>query len=234
MARYDQFDPYVANPRATVAVDYPDGDLGQIFGCGFNANGQVVKGAGQTGVKAVMVVTQKPGRVGPLREVAVIDVISHGTVLEFGPSDGTHVPGVDYGAAGTDYYSDVNGFITANQATHTTQTATVTGGATGGTFTLTYGGQTTVPLAFNATAVAVQTALQALSSIGSGNVTVSGGAGGPYTVVFGPVFVGDVTAITASGASLTGGTSPGVSIANVSDGKYVGYTIEPDRLIVHV
>lgn len=233
MARYDQFDPYVDNPRARVAVDYPDSDLGKVFGCGYNSVGNVVKGAGQTGIKGVMVVTQKPGRVGPLREVAVIDVLSHGTVLEFGPSDGTHVPGVDYGVAATNYYSDPNGFITSNQVSNTTQKVTISGGPTGGTFTITYSGQTTSAIPYNASAATVQAALQALSNIGSGNVTVTGNAGGPYTIVFGPSFNGVVAALTASGASLTGGSSPAATPSVVTDGTYVGYTIEPDRLMVH-
>src|ERR1700756_707913 len=107
MARYDKYDPYIGgNCRAPVAVDYPDADLGKIFGCGINSAGQVVKGAGQTGVIGVMVVTQKPGRVGPQREVRVIDIMKTGSITDFGPSDGTHVPGVDFGVAGTAYYSD--------------------------------------------------------------------------------------------------------------------------------
>ena len=44
---------------------------------------------------------------------------------------------------------------------------------TGGTFTLTQGGQTTSNLAWNASAADVQAALEALSGVGSGNVAVS-------------------------------------------------------------
>jgi hypothetical protein len=44
--------------------------------------------------------------------------------------------------------------------------------ATGGTFTLTFNGQTTTPLAFNAGGNVVQNALAALSTVGLGNVTV--------------------------------------------------------------
>ena len=44
---------------------------------------------------------------------------------------------------------------------------------TGGTFTLTAGGETTSALAYNATAAQVESALEALSSIGSGNVSVT-------------------------------------------------------------
>ena len=48
-------------------------------------------------------------------------------------------------------------------------------GATGGTYTLTFGGQTTAPIPFNAVDTAVESALQALSSIGAGNVVVESG-----------------------------------------------------------
>ncbi len=45
---------------------------------------------------------------------------------------------------------------------------------TGGTYTLTFGAQTTGPLQYNASTSTVRAALEALSSIGSGNVTVAG------------------------------------------------------------
>lgn len=93
------------------------------------------------------------------------------------------------------------------------QTITITGAPTGGTFPLTFAGQTTSGLAFNATTAVVQTALQGLSSIGSGNATV-GGSAGNYVVTFaGTLAETAVAAITSSGASLTGGTSPGVTVS---------------------
>ena len=60
------------------------------------------------------------------------------------------------------------------------QTVTVVAGT--GTFTLTFNGQTTTPLAVNASAASVQSALQALTTINSAGVT--GSAGGPYTVTW--------------------------------------------------
>lgn len=74
-------------------------------------------------------------------------------------------------------------FYDAGTMADETVTVTITN-ATGGTFTLTFGGQTTTAIAYNATAAAVQAALVLLSSIGTGNVQVSGAAGGPYTVRF--------------------------------------------------
>jgi len=98
-------------------------------------------------------------------------------------------------------------------ATAEVQTVTVTGGPTGGTFTLTYSGQTTAAIAYNAAASAVQTALNNLSNLDG--ATVSGSAGGPYTVTF-PA--GNVPQMTASGAGLTGGTTPGVNVVTGTPG----------------
>lgn len=101
--------------------------------------------------------------------------------------------------------------------TNEVQTVTVTGSPTGGTFTLTYAGQTTAAIAYNAAASAVQSALVALSNIGASDVTVTGT--GPYTVNFGGTLGNqNVAAMTASGASLTGGSSPGVTIATPTAG----------------
>jgi hypothetical protein len=85
----------------------------------------------------------------------------------------------------------------------------VTIDATGGTFTLSVVDalgtiQTTSALAYNAAAATVQAALVALSNVGTGNATVTGSAGGPYTITFADA-LGGVT-LTASGASLTGGS----------------------------
>ena len=69
------------------------------------------------------------------------------------------------------------GFVPFNDMkTNETQTVRVTN-ATGGTFTLTFDGQTTAPIAFNATAAAVQAALEALSNIEPGDVVADRRAG---------------------------------------------------------
>jgi hypothetical protein len=80
------------------------------------------------------------------------------------------------------------------------------GSPSAGNWTLTYKGQTTANIAYNAAASAVQTALQALSTVGASNATVAGSAGGPYTVTFAAALATDTTALTGSGAGLTGGT----------------------------
>jgi hypothetical protein len=100
------------------------------------------------------------------------------------------------------------------------QRATITGAPTGGTFTLTFSGQTTTAIPYNATAATVQTALEALSNLAPGDVTVTGGPGPgtPYDITFGGAYAGtDVTAMTATG-SFTGGTTPAITITTTSPG----------------
>lgn len=105
------------------------------------------------------------------------------------------------------------------------QTVTVTGAPSGGTFTLTVVNnqvsQTTSGIAYNATAATVQTAVQGLSNVGSGNATVSGGTGGPFTVNFTGALANAFPTLTANGASLTGGTSPGVTVASANNASFV-------------
>ncbi|HEY5312857.1 MAG TPA: autotransporter-associated beta strand repeat-containing protein, partial [Pirellulales bacterium] len=77
-----------------------------------------------------------------------------------------------------------------SSATNETQVVSVTNNGqivnvsgSAGTFTLTINGQTTTAIAYNATTATVQTALQTLTSIGTGNVVVTGSAGA-YLVTF--------------------------------------------------
>lgn len=101
------------------------------------------------------------------------------------------------------------------------QTLTMGGSPTGGTFTLTSGGDTTTSIPYDATAAQVQSALGALASIGPWNVEVSGE--GPWVVTFiGELANTDMSAITATSSDLTGGTSPAVTIAHTTSGETGG------------
>lgn len=74
---------------------------------------------------------------------------------------------------------------TASTAAVVGNTVTLTNTPTGGTYTLTFGAQTTAPLAHNASTGTVQAALAGLSNVGSGNVTVTG-TPTSYTATFAP------------------------------------------------
>lgn len=105
------------------------------------------------------------------------------------------------------------------------------GTVTGGTFTLTYSGQTTGNIAYNADAATVEAALEGLSNIGAGEATTTGSAGGPWTVAFSGALGGtDVDPITVDGTNLTGKLS--VSITETTDGvsggeneKHIAYAV---------
>lgn len=116
----------------------------------------------------------------------------------------------------------VSPLVPYDSTTNEVQTATVGGTPTGGTFKLSYRGAQTAAIAYNAASATVQAALEALRTIGTGNVTVSGSAGGPYTITFVNALAGvNAILITRSDNSLTGGTSPDVTIVQTTQG--VGY-----------
>ena len=96
------------------------------------------------------------------------------------------------------------------------QLVTITGSPTGGTFTLIYEGTASAALAYNATATAVQTALRAITAIGSAGVNVRGRPGGPYTASFQGTLATDAGPLSLGTNSLTGGTSPTVTFASAT------------------
>lgn len=75
--------------------------------------------------------------------------------------------------------------------------------ASAGGYTLTFGGQTTAELTFDADASAIQNALQTLATIGPGNVEVGGG--NPFRIEFtGQLQHTNVETITVDPTNLTG------------------------------
>ena len=101
--------------------------------------------------------------------------------------------------------------------------------ATGGTFTLTYSGQTTSALTFDDTAADVETALETLSTITA--ATATGSAGGPFTVEFVDPGGADLAMMTATssltGAAATVGVEETVAgIVNVNETQL--FTVDGD------
>jgi len=90
--------------------------------------------------------------------------------------------------------------------------------ATGGTYTLSFQGQETGPIAYNASPAEVEAALTALPTIGAGNVEVKRPTF-EYVVTFTGALDGlDVEALKADASSLVGGEGKGVSIAEQTKG----------------
>lgn len=99
-------------------------------------------------------------------------------------------------------YWIMNQFDTINEI----QRISILGGPTGGTFTLTYDGETTDPIARNATSTTVQNALIALPNLGPGDVALDGPAGGPWLAEFqGSKAGADQDEMSGNAGGLTGG-----------------------------
>jgi hypothetical protein len=113
---------------------------------------------------------------------------------------------------------------------NTVYVVTETGIPTGGTFTLRVtinnGEDTatavTAAIAQAAAASAVDSALEALAIVGTGNVTVTGSAGGPFTVTFNGALAEHDIQLALETNSLTGGTAP--SVTTVESGNVGGLT----------
>jgi len=90
----------------------------------------------------------------------------------------------------------------------------------GGTFTLTYGGETTAALAWNATANDIETALEALSTVNTGDISVSASIDDGVTFTFADT-LDDVGLITINSSLTDGGVAVTGSIAETTKGRAV-------------
>jgi len=124
----------------------------------------------------------------------------------------------------------------AAAAVNEVQTISLSATPTAGTWTLTFDGQTTTPaMAFNVTAAQVQSALEGLSTIGTGNVMVFG-AMPNFTVFFTgalagadvPMLIPNTTTLTAANTTanlveaIKGGSTLATGLGNVTLGDEGG------------
>jgi hypothetical protein len=94
---------------------------------------------------------------------------------------------------------------------------TVTVDATAGTFTLAFEGQATAPLPYDATSGEVQHALAALTTIGTGNVVVTGSPGDWAVEFNGALAATDLAELSADSTELTG-ASHTATVATTAEG----------------
>jgi len=116
-----------------------------------------------------------------------------------------------------------SGLVGPYSGDSTDEVQTLTEGGSGLTsFTVTYAGQTTASLDDDATAAEVQAALAALSTVGAGNVLVTGGplATGPFSVAFVAGLAN--TNVAAMTTTPTGGTGTVVVATTTAGGADAG------------
>jgi len=77
MARYDKYNPFSGGFRAPLAANWLDADVAVPVGVGLNANGRIVKGAGNTGIVGVIVIDSK-GKVAG----TVVDTMTAGEIVD--------------------------------------------------------------------------------------------------------------------------------------------------------
>ena len=97
------------------------------------------------------------------------------------------------------------------------QVITVTGAPDAGAFTLVYEGTASAAIARAGTATQMQTALRAVSAIGTGGVNVKGRPGGPWIALFQNTLATDAGPLSLGTNSLTGGVAPSVTVAPATD-----------------
>ncbi len=83
MANYDKYDPKAGGFRAALEADWADADLKKVIGVGLNAAGRVVKGAGNTGLVGVLVLTKS------LKAGDIVDIMTDGEIVDLGGNPGT-------------------------------------------------------------------------------------------------------------------------------------------------
>ena len=89
MARYDKYDPISGGFRAALAAAITSPDVGKLLAVGLDANGRIVKGAGNTGIKGVLVVDS------PKAAGEIVDTMTDGEIVDVtGITAGTSVYGV--------------------------------------------------------------------------------------------------------------------------------------------
>lgn len=154
------------------------------------------------------------------RAQRVLYLVHNGLQLQINTQD-CQVSGGFFGMAMADM---AGSSMTAGSAE--VQTMTITGTPTGGTYKLAFRGAETTALLYNANAAAITAALEALPSIGAGNVVVTGT--GPYTITF-AVSLADsnVPMVVLANNSLTGGTSPTATIVQTTKGGLPEYPLVP-------
>lgn len=111
--------------------------------------------------------------------------------------------------------------------TNEVQTETIDGDVDGGTRTLSFGGFTTAPIAWNASNSDIQAAILLLPIFAAGDVVVAGS--GPYTYTFGGAYAGaNVPLIQVDPSALTDSTVP------VDDGSVIVETTPGEGLLTGV
>ena len=157
-----------------------------------------------------------------MRKAVVVLSVAIGS-LAFAPSAGAVIPSVFGGDVQCSVAMDGVRECGRNGQN---EVQTVDIDATGGDYTLEYDGQTTGQIAFDATAAAVQSALEGLSNVEPNDVSVAKTSATHYNITFlGRLARTNVPQILGDGSGLTGGATT-VTTATTTQGETASQTNE--------
>ena len=120
--RWDKYDGYVGNFRASLAADVVLAtQANKVLAVGLNSSGAVVVGGGQTGVSGLVIIPVGLDMYGSLLTGGVntmagdlCDVGKHGEITNFSPSQPSGTPPTQ--VAGTSYFGHADGAVLPSTA----------------------------------------------------------------------------------------------------------------------
>ena len=225
--RWDKYDGYVGNYRGVLAEDIDlDTEANTVLAVGHNSSGAIVIGAGQTGIKGLMIVAVGADIHGNLLDGGINnmagdpqDVGKHGEITNFRPTALTNAFAVTV-LAGS------GNFTVKLKNLHTSVSTAIAG------------------VAFNGTNANLKTAIVAVDDgLLASDVTVTGTAPNFSVVVpegyaieadDGTASVAVAATTPAAGTNYYAHADGSVNATKGGDGVYVGHTAEADRLVVNV
>ena len=238
--RWDKYDGYVGNYRSVLAADIDlDTEANVVLGVGHDVNGATVIGAGQTGIKGVMIIPVGVDIFGHLLNGGInnqagdpCDVGKHGEITNFHPTAVSNSFAVV--APGSGNYTLA--VTPAPAQTFNSTLAPLNPPAAPVA-------QNTANIASSADATALKAAIVAVDdNLKASDFTVSGTA--PNFTVIAPEGVTIANATNATVTPAASAAAPGtnyyahadgsISATKGGDGIYIGHTAEASRLIVNV
>lgn len=212
MARIDKTDSAVGVVRAALNFAIVPAEYDTLIGAGLNAQGRIVKGAGNTGILGVINPSKARTKIGQITDIFVL-------------GDAVDCVGL---AAGTTYWADGNtGLLAAGGAgTGVQPTGTAGSGATA-TASFAAGAVTTVAVNAGGTGYENGATVTFTGGAGTGAAgTVQVSAAGVVTGV--TVTAGGTGYTSAPAVAIVAGPARGASAGSVR----VGFTVEADRLVI--
>ncbi len=208
---------FVAERHHILAYDAAGNQLSSFDAGGEAEDGDRGIAYGET-IKAIYVLNAGTVRIVPPPAPGPLVLDGSESASEVQPTTATLGASVNPEGSPTEYHFEYGTTTAYGQETPSAslesvdELQTLTLEATSGNYLLRFKGQSSAEIPFNATAAEVQADLEAITTIGAGNVLVSGTEGGPYAIEFiAALGAFDQPQLAAEPISLQNGADPGTA-----------------------